>query len=231
MTIAALPLDREPPEAILFDMDGLLFDSETLYRSIYYDLLQDAGHSANEANFAKLVGRGWEETVGVLEADFPGLNGVDFVARWKHACHPDRSPLPDIKPGVGALLDLLDARGIAAAVATGSERVVAHGFLDHHGLRHRFLALIAQEDTARGKPHPEPFLTAATALGCKPSQCMVLEDSWNGLRSAAAAGIPAIFVPDMIAPTEEIRRLALAVARDLNEVGEWLGRLPHGAEG
>ncbi len=223
--IAQLAIDREPPEAILFDMDGLIFDSETLYRSIYLDLLRADGHKANEGHFAKLVGLGWKETVAVLEADYPGLNGTGFVTKWKLASHPDRGGLPDLKPGVGNLLELLESWGIAAAIATGSQREVAYGFLDHHSLRHRFAAIVAHEDAELGKPHPDPFLNAAAALGCAPDRCLVLEDSCNGLRAAAAAGIPAIFVPDMIAPNDEIRRLALAIAGDLNEVGDWLGRL------
>lgn len=220
-----LPPEHPAPDAVLFDMDGLLFDSEAHYRSLFLTMLGEDGYAGEDHHFLQLVGRGWKETIGVLDKDFPGLDGADFVARWKAACDPAAGLLPALKPGVLPLLDWLEARGTAVAIATGSERAVAHGFCDRHGLRARFGAIVAHEDVARGKPHPEPFLTAAAALGVAPEHCLALEDSPNGVRSAAAAGIPVVFVPDLIAPTEEIRRLSLGVANDLVAVRDWLAAL------
>jgi beta-phosphoglucomutase-like phosphatase (HAD superfamily) len=74
----------------------------------------------------------------------------------------------------------------------------------------------------RGKPHPEPFLRAAEALGLPPEDCLALEDSHNGVRAAAAAGMMTIMVPDMLDPTEEMRSLCVRIARDLHEVRELL---------
>ena len=95
--------------------------------------------------------------------------------------------MPRCKTGVKALLDLLDDLGIVRAIATGSQRSVASAYLAHHGLTDRFQAVIASEDCAQGKPHPEPFQRAAAAIGVEPERCLALEDSHNGIRSAHVA--------------------------------------------
>jgi beta-phosphoglucomutase-like phosphatase (HAD superfamily) len=76
----------------------------------------------------------------------------------------------------------------------------------------------------RGKPHPEPFLKAAAALGVDPADCLALEDSHNGVRAASAAGMMTVMVPDMLDPTEEMRTLCVRIAVDLHEVRELLER-------
>lgn len=213
------------PRAVLFDMDGVLVDSEGLYRGVYHRLLAEGGHGPDEGDYTALIGQGWQGLAATLEARHAGMDGAAFVARWKAACHPDAAGLPEAKPGVIALLDRLDRLGIPAAVATGSQRSVAEAFLRHHELHHRFAAIVAHEDVTRGKPHPEPFLAAARALGVAPTDCLVIEDSLNGLRAAAAAGIPSIFVPDLIPADGEIEAMALFVARDLGAVRVWLAGL------
>lgn len=217
------------PRAVLFDMDGVLVDSEGLYARVYHRLLEEGGHAPDMQDYTTFIGQGWQELAATLEARHAGMDGADFVARWKAACHPTQAGLPDAKPGGAALLDLLDRLGIPAAVATGSQAGVAEAYLHHHDLHHRFVAIVAHEDVTQGKPHPEPFLTAARRLGVAPAGCLVLEDSRNGLRAAAAGGMRAIFVPDLIAPDAEIERLALFVARDLGDVTDWLRSIPAAA--
>ena len=92
-----------------------------------------------------------------------------------------------------------------------------------HGLVGRFDAIVASGDYARGKPSPDPFLRAAELLGEAPDNCVALEDSHNGVRSAAAAGMRTIMVIDLLPPTEEIRSLCYLVANDLHEVRLKLG--------
>ena len=91
-----------------------------------------------------------------------------------------------------------------------------------HGLLDRFQAVVASGDYARAKPSPDPFLKAAEALGVAPADCLALEDSHNGVRSASSAGMMTIMVPDMLDPTEEMRTLCIRIARDLHEVRELL---------
>ena len=90
------------------------------------------------------------------------------------------------------------------------------------GAGRRAAALITKDVQTRGKPHPEPFLKAAEALGVAPADCLALEDSHNGVRSASSAGMMTIMVPDMLDPTEEMESLCVRIARDLHEVRELL---------
>ena len=201
-------------------MDGLLFDSESLYREIFCELLEESGREHGEARFPELVGLGWKETCHRLETWYPGIDAAGFVADWKRLVHPDQGRMPRCKTGVNALLDLLDDLGIARAIATGSQRSVASAYLAHHGLTDRFEAVIASEDCAKGKPHPEPFQRAAAAIGIEPERCLALEDSRNGIRSAHAAGTLPVMVPDMVEPDDAILALAHDVAPDLHHVVE-----------
>jgi beta-phosphoglucomutase-like phosphatase (HAD superfamily) len=90
--------------------------------------------------------------------------------------------------------------------------------LGQHGLVERFGAIISRELQTHHKPHPDPFLKAAAALGVAPEDCLALEDSHNGVRAAAAAGMMTIMVPDLLDPTEEMEGLAVHIAQDLHEV-------------
>jgi HAD superfamily hydrolase (TIGR01509 family) len=129
-----------------------------------------------------------------------------------------------LKAGVIELLDALDGLGLPRAIATSSTRGAVEHSLGPHGLIDRFGAVISRELQSLHKPHPEPFLLAAAALGIDPTLCLALEDSHNGVRAAAAAGMMTVMVPDLLDPTEEMRDLALHIAADLHEVRAMLFR-------
>ena len=203
------------PSGIIFDMDGLLFDSEELYREVFFELLEARGLDSAAAHFPGLVGLGWGETLDLLAQWFPECDARSFVDDWKAACRPNRGRFPRLKHGVFELLALLERERISAVIATGSQREIAHAYLCHHGLGDRFLGVVAAEDCQRGKPHPEPFLQAAKTLEAAPGDCVVLEDSPNGIRAAHAAGALAIMVPDLVAADEEMIVLSHGVAADL----------------
>lgn len=215
---AGLPPLPFVPRGVLFDMDGLLFDSETLYRDVFFELLDRHDLPTQKGRFEDLVGLGWQETRETLEEWFSGLDGAQFIADWKEGCRPESGRFPAMKPGVVELLDLLEEHGISAALATGSQRLTALAYLRHHDLADRFLGIIAAEDCPRGKPHPDPFEEAARTIDLAPSTCIALEDSPNGIRSAHAAGCLPIFVPDLIPADDEIADLAHGIVVDLHEV-------------
>ena len=108
------------------------------------------------------------------------------------------------------------------AIATSSRRTEVEHHIGHHGLLDRFQAIVASGDYARPKPNPDPYLLAAERLGVDPADCLALEDSHNGVRAAAAAGMMTIMVPDLLDPTEEMQTLCVRIARDLHEVRELL---------
>ncbi len=104
------------------------------------------------------------------------------------------------------------------AVATSTVRRIAEHHLKRAGLLDHFSAVCTREDVARGKPHPDLFLKAASHLGVRAERCLVLEDSYQGVRAAHAAGTMPIMVPDLLPATDELRGLCIAVVRDLHEV-------------
>jgi HAD superfamily hydrolase (TIGR01509 family) len=123
-----------------------------------------------------------------------------------------------LKPGVVELLDLLDQLDMPRCIATSSAHSTVQSHLSAHGLADRFHAVIGHGDYVASKPSPDPFLTAAKRLGVDPALCLALEDSHNGVRSASAAGMMTIMVPDLIPATDEIQGLCTLVVDDLHAV-------------
>lgn len=211
------------PSAVIFDMDGLLFDTEALWQE---GLLA----AAAEAGF-EVPGEVYDGSIGVRRSQcgdlFRAHLGDDFGfeafhAQWRRHFWLIAEGRPALKPGVLELLDLLDQTGRPRAIATSSSRATVERHLASHGLTDRFDALVCRGDYAAGKPAPDPFLKAAERLGVEPRLCLALEDSHIGVRSAAAAGMMTIMAPDLMAATDEVRGLCVRVVRDLHEVRELL---------
>src|SRR5207302_1685493 len=119
-----------------------------------------------------------------------------------------------VKPGAVELLDAAESARLPRAVATSSSRAKAMHHLRAAGIVDRFDAVVTRDDVVRGKPHPDLFLRAASALAIAPARCLALEDSYNGVRAAHAAGMPVIMVPDLLPATEEMRGLCHAILDD-----------------
>lgn len=128
------------------------------------------------------------------------------------------------KPGVTELLAWLQERRVPKAVATSSARAKAMHHLWTTGVLNRFGAVVTRDEVERGKPHPDLYLRAAERLGTPPDRCLALEDSYNGVRAARAAGVSVVMVPDLLRPTEEMRSMCEAVVPDLHAVRHLLGR-------
>jgi HAD superfamily hydrolase (TIGR01509 family) len=208
------------PAAVVFDMDGLLFDTETLYQEAALLAAAEGGHQATGDIFFRLIGVPWARGREILLGHFGNGFPVDeFVTVWVRHFETIAATRLVLKPGVVELLDLLDTMRLPRAIATSSSPRTVEQHLDAGRLIGRFDAIVAAGDYAHGKPAPDPFLAAAARLDVEPRSCLALEDSHNGVRSAAAAGMMTIMVPDLLPPTDEIRRLCVAVADDLHEVG------------
>jgi HAD superfamily hydrolase (TIGR01509 family) len=200
-------------------MDGLLFDSETLYSEAILTAAAEVGCPMSRDVFLQLVGRSRDVNHRFLlehyGADYP-LQAL--LAAWRrHFEALAEAGLP-LKPGALELLGLLDELRLPRAIATSNSHALARRHLGSHGLMERFHGVVAHGDYANGKPAPDPFLAAAERLGVAPALCLALEDSHNGVRSASAAGMMTIMVPDLIPPTNEIRSLCALIASDLHVV-------------
>jgi HAD superfamily hydrolase (TIGR01509 family) len=211
------------PEAVVFDMDGLLFDTETIAREAMIAAALRLGYEMPEQVFLAMVGLPEDASREHLRHHYG--NDFDVDTYWSETDSDFRKLLIGrkfLKAGVMELLELLDHTGLRRAIVTSSQHAHVQRNLSLHDLLGRFHLVVAHGDYPRGKPNPDPFLTAAAKLEIAPENCLALEDSLNGIRSASAAGMMTIMVPDLIQPTDEIRKLCLRVARDLHEVRELL---------
>jgi HAD superfamily hydrolase (TIGR01509 family) len=212
-----------PVAGVVFDMDGLLIDTEAVWRDVQMAEAEAQGLDLPLEVVLSLIGRRWQANRRTLQDHF----GPDFdveayvqatVRRHDAVCRAGVV----IKAGVIELLDLLDALGLPRALCTSSDREVVELRLGPNGLLQRFHAVISNEDCTMGKPHPEPYLNAARALGLDPLACLALEDSHSGVRSACAAGMMTVMVPDLLPATAEIEGLCVAVVESLHQVREAL---------
>jgi HAD superfamily hydrolase (TIGR01509 family) len=212
-------------KAVVFDMDGLLVDTEQVVYEAMRAAAEGSGREMPFDLFKRLVGLPGHASDAIVIEHFG--EGFDLT-NWRVAVsrHFDDIAAAGIalKAGVIELLDVLDVRALPRAVATSSTRRAVDHSLGQHGLVQRFHAIISRELQERHKPHPDPFLKAAAALGVAPVDCLALEDSHNGVRAAAAAGMMTVMVPDLLDATDEMRDLAVHIAADLHEVRAMLER-------
>jgi HAD superfamily hydrolase (TIGR01509 family) len=195
------PASRVLPAAVLFDMDGLLIDTEPLWFAVETDILSEHGATWSHDDHAFLVGSALavssafiaERTGGALSASAAAHELVTrMAARLRSA--------PPLQPGVRELIAELDAAGIPRALVSSSFRVLVDAVLDALAPL-TFDAVVAGDAVSNNKPHPEPYLTAARLLGVDSAQCVALEDSPSGAASATAAGCRVVAVPS-VAPIE-----------------------------
>lgn len=204
---------------VVFDMDGLLCDTEVIYRDAMMAEARALGLDLPLEVFLRMVGLPSAAGDAIAAAHFgPDVDmEVYNAAVTRHTTRVIEAGVA-LKAGVLEILDLLDERGLPRAIATSSSHNSVLSHLRAGDILHRFGAVIARGDYPRGKPFPDPFLKAAEALGVPPADCLALEDSHNGVRAAHAAGMMTVMVPDLLEPTEEMRALTVHIAESLHHV-------------
>jgi len=215
------------PHAVVFDMDGLLIESETLYRDSFLAASDEGGHGMRVETCQKVCGSPWDVITGTIFADYGADFPIDsFRDAWLRHLAVMMAEGVALKPGVVEILDLLDRLDIRRAIATSSRHDSVTRHLGPYDLLKRFDTIVARGDYSEPKPSPMPYLTAAKRLGIDPGRCLALEDSWHGVRSASSAGMMTIMVPDVAPPTEEMREKCIAVSTDLHAVAGLLQQAP-----
>ena len=205
--------------AAVFDMDGLLIDSEVIYRDALLGAAAARGEPLPISVFHTLIGAPITQNRERLLNHFgPDYDVEALFADASRRFHEAVDYETLLKAGVTELLDRLQALGIPRAIATSSPHEAVDRHLGPSGLKSRFQAIIARGDYLRGKPEPDPFLAAAKALGVDPANCLALEDSHNGVRAAHAAGMMTIMVPDLLQPNDEMHEKCVVVAESLHRV-------------
>jgi HAD superfamily hydrolase (TIGR01509 family) len=215
-----------PVRAVIFDMDGLLVDTEAPVRDALMSAAATIGRDLPVAVFMSMVGTTSAHSDRVLVEHFgEGFDLEAYLAEVRRLLELSFDIGVPLKPGAAELLALLDEVGLPKALVTSSSRRAVDRHLPAEVVA-RFSALITSESVENGKPHPEPYLKAAAALGIAPEDCLALEDSHNGIRSAHAAGMMTVMVPDLLAATDEMREKTVAIAESLHDVHAALVRKP-----
>lgn len=204
-------------------MDGVIFDTEALYQRAYVEASAQGGYDVPLSVIQLTIGVPWVRGRGLLLDRLGERFPVDAYYDRMTDCFLALSATElRLKPGVRELLDLLDDLDIPRCIATSSAHHTVRDHLAAHQLTHRFRTVVGHGDYENSKPSPDPFLVAAERLGVPPSFCVALEDSHGGVRSAAAAGMMTIMVPDLVPPTDEIRGLCHSVVDSLYDVAALL---------
>ena len=218
-----LRLEKETPTKminyVIFDMDGTLLNTEKLFRRAWIETSDDYGLPNGEAFYELVSG----SPAKSLESRFYQTygNSIDYDeflnARKRCFLSYIERDVP-VKPHAIELLSYLKEQKIKIALATSTNMDIVERNLRLTGMERYFDAVVTGDMVERGKPNPDIFLLAAERIGAKLSEAVVVEDSYNGLRGAHAAGIRGIMIIDSQPPSEETHRITVAECRDLNEV-------------
>lgn len=203
--------------AVIFDMDGLLVDSERLAHATLIETAKMFGIVPDIAMLIRMIGLPVDGSLDILHRrygqDFPAEK---YIREAAMACEAlVLTGGLELKAGATELLAFLDEARLPKAIATSSSREKAMCTLAAVQMADRFNVVVSRTDVPRGKPSPDLFLRAAKELGRTADQCVVLEDSYNGVRAAHAAGMRVIMVPDLMPPNAEMSEVSEAIVPDL----------------
>jgi len=201
-------------------MDGLMLDTEPLYRIAWKQASAACGFDLTDEIYKQLVGRsrkdGFEVLVNAFGSEFPLPRFQASVEELEGSIFS--TSLISKKRGLDALLAFLASRRMPMAVATSTERRKALPTLRSTGLLERFDVVATGDEVARGKPFPDIFLLAARRLGVEATTCLVLEDAESGVMAARQAGMQVFMVPDLVAPSPSVKQLAQGIFPSLADV-------------
>ncbi len=210
-------------KAVLFDMDGVIFDSERAVLAVWREIAADFGLEGIDEVFARCVGVNRDCTREIFLAAYPAMDFqvFDERVRARFLSLYDRGRLP-VKPGAREILAALREREIPLALASSTRTETVRRELEEAGLLAFFDLVVGSDEVTRSKPDPEIFLTAAARLGAEPAESFVIEDSFNGIRAARAGGFRPVTVPDLLPPDGEMETKAEVIVKDLFEAERYL---------
>lgn len=212
--------------AVIFDMDGVIFDSERIYVDGWRKVATENNIPDIESILFRVIGVNEISTERIF-IDRYGNNFSYPLCRKKVSeyFHKKCSNGISLKPGVNEILSFLKRNQIPIALASSTNLKTVTSELSNVGIIHFFDSVIGGDMIANSKPEPDIFLAAANKLGVPQSSCYVLEDSYNGIKAAAAAHMHPIMIPDLLPPNEEMQRIAEVILTSLHEAVLYLNHI------
>lgn len=214
------------PHALIFDMDGLLLDTELHYKRSWTQTAKEMGFDLTDELYLQLIGITVADAEIVLAQEFGiGFDKAKFHDRAAFLYEElhKKEGLP-LKPGVRELLVWAMENNVPCAVGTSTVQKEAIERLKHHEIFDYFVVVIGGDMVERGKPNPDIFLKAQGELKLTADNCLVLEDAHSGLMAARAGGMRSCLVPDLLPASDESRSIAEGVFESLHHVREWLAQ-------
>ena len=204
-------------KAAIFDMDGLLFDTERVFQETWQEIARE--HNVIlDSNFIKTVtGTSGERLCQVIEEYYHISNGAAVVEDCQERVRKKLAVEVPVKEGAHEILEYFKRNNIKMAVASSSRIEQIESNLKISGIRDYFEAVVSGTEVSHGKPAPDIFLYAAGRIGCPPSDCLVFEDSENGIKAGHAAGCITVMVPDLMEASPQILPYCSKVCSSLLE--------------
>lgn len=207
-------------KAVIFDMDGVLIDTEKHYNAAWCEAARSAGFNFTVQHALLLRSLDARLASEMMKGIF-GENFDYFAIREvRRALVAERIEKYGLekKPGIDEILVFLHEKGIKTAVATATPIALTYQHLEKIGVKDKFDKIVSAKQVKNGKPAPDVYLYACEQIGERPEDCIAVEDSPNGIKSAYAAGCHPVMVPDLTQPDEEIMPMLYGVAKSLIEI-------------
>lgn len=201
----------------IFDMDGLLFDTEVLYNKEWKKVADENGLILEEKMLDEIRGTGGTVMYETINRYWPKIDAAELRKQIFENTKEILSKNVPIKCGALELLRYLKDQGVRTAVASSSPLESIQNNLKVSGLESYFDVIVSGEQVAHGKPAPDIFLMAAEKLNLRPEECYVFEDGPNGIYAGVKAGCATIMIPDLISPTEELYGITVGIYKSLKE--------------
>jgi len=213
-------------KAVIFDMDGVLIDTEKHYNAAWCEAAQGAGFDFTREHALLLRSLDPNHAAELMKELFGERFDYFAIREVRRKLVAERLAKYGLekKPGIDELLDFLHEKGIKAAVATATPIALTYQHLEKIGVKNRFDKIVSAKQVAHGKPAPDVYLYACEQIGEKPGDCIAVEDSPNGIKSAYAAGCKPVMVPDLTQPDEELVPMLYGVAKTLADIKQMIGR-------
>lgn len=209
-------------KAVVFDMDGILFDTERLCMETWKELAAEKGIENIDTALVGCIGLNRTDTRLFLKDfygnDFPYDELRQIISKRMQTKMEKEIPM---LPGVVELLDYLEKKQVKIGLASSSRSEIVKSHITRANLTDYFSVIIGGDMVEHSKPLPDIYLIACDKLGVEPKEAYAIEDSPNGIRSAYSAGMKAIMVPDMVEPTEEMEEKATVILPSLMAVKNW----------